>query len=111
MVHQSRSYFIRQQRSTFELKKAHPDVYHHYRSVGYEPEQATKMLKHNVGRANLQKLQDRFHIAQGSLTATGVNLDGIKETAEVKAYINQLVSAGLVTRGAGVLRLTKQRKY
>lgn len=107
----SKTIFERQQRNIYELRKAHAPDYRHLLSVGYPEQKATERLRQDIGRANLTRLKDRVLIAQNSFGVTGVSLDGIKETAEVKKYIKELVDSGVVTRSAGSLKLTHPKIY
>lgn len=109
--HVSKMYHVRKQQDTYTLKKAHKDQYSKMLGVGYSERQATQRLKQDIGNANLTKLKDRVLIAQNSFGVTGVSLDGIRETADVKEYINELISSGIVTRGTGSLKLIHPKIY
>jgi hypothetical protein len=107
----SKSYFIQQQQRTYELRKAHAHDYNKLLSKGFQSTTATKQLKQDVGRASLTRLKDRVWIAQNSFGVTGVSLDGIKETAEVREYVRELERTGVVTKEAGSLKLTHPKIY
>jgi len=107
----SESVLLKQQRNIYELKKTHQKDYSHLLLIGYQDKTATKHLQHDIGRANLIRLKDRVILAQNSVGVTGVSLDGIKETAEVKEYIKHLDQSGIATKGAGSLKLTHPKIY
>ena len=98
--------FERQQQRLYELKKSHPTDYAHLYSISKSHDYATKQLKESVGNASLTKLKNRMWIAENSFGVTGVSLDGIKETADVREYIHELEESGVVTKGASSLKLT-----
>jgi hypothetical protein len=107
----SQPYFQKQQRSLYELKRTHAKDYSKLLSIGYQDKSATERLKHDIGRASLIRLKDRVILAQNSFGVTGVSLDGIKETAEVKEYINHLEQSDIAKKGAGSLHLIHPKIY
>ena len=107
----SKSVLLKQQRNIYELKKTHSKDYSHLLLIGYQDKTATARLKHDIGRANLTRLKDRVILAQNSFGVTGVSLDGIKDTSEVKEYIHHLEQSGIATKGAGSLHLTHPKIY
>ena len=107
----SKTLFTKQQQNLYQLRKAHPSEYSHLYSISKSDKFATEHLKQDVGRANLTRLKDRVLIAQNSFGVTGVSLDGIQETADVKEYIKHLDQSGIATKGAGSLYLTHPKIY
>ena len=109
--HVSKMYKTRKQQDLYTLRKAHKTDYSKMIGIGFSHEQATERLKHDIGNANLTRLKDRVILAQNSFGVTGVSLDGIKETAEVKEYIRHLEESDIATKGVGSLKLIHPKIY
>jgi len=90
------------------------DKYNYLLGVGYTKEQTIKKLRKGTKLDSLSKLQHRVGVAQHQVGVTGVSLDGIRITENVKSYIKSLVDANIVHsyhKGQSTLRLTKPKVW
>lgn len=90
------------------------DKYNHYLSVGYTTQEALSKLKKKEKVNSLEKLIARVDIAINTFGITGISLDGIRITDEVKKYIKDLTNQGLIypyIKGQSTLRLTHPKVW
>ena len=76
--------------SEYQLKHRYIDKYKHLKAVGYSEKLATKLLRKDASMSSLAKLKDRTVFASNQFGTTGISLQGIRITDDVKDYIKDL---------------------
>lgn len=104
----------KQQLSRYQLIHRYYDKYRHLLSIGFTEKQALKHLQYDSSMGSLPKLQHRVGIAQYTVGTVGVSLENIRLTKDVRDYINQLESGGIIfpyKKGQTTLKLTKPKVW